>query len=149
MSWFQKRLRHGWDDKIPLQKLLLRLAAKMWFANVIAKQGFEARDAEKLGEQTTRQRLILQFEIHTMIDVLVWQTQCSTYQILLKQGHHHKGARPHMMCSICGCRFATPQFGGTRGSGSAHTVARPCIPISSILTHYTYGRCLTVFELFS
>ena len=36
-----------------------------------------------------------------------------------------------MMCSICGRRFATPWFGGTW----AHSVARPRVPISSLLTH--------------
>ena len=39
---------------------------------------------------------------------------------IAKQGHHHNGdqvaRRPHMMCSIYGRRFATPQF-GVRGVG--------------------------------
>ena len=47
--------------------------------------------------------------------------------------------RPHMMCSICGCRFTIPlSVWGTWWSGWAHSVARPCIPISSLLTHKVY-----------
>ena len=46
--------------------------------------------------------------------------------------------RPHMMCSICFRRFATPRFGVRRGRGWAHSIARLWIPISFLLTHMVY-----------
>ena len=58
------------------------------------------------------------------------------------QGHHHNGEqaarRPDMMCSICGRRFATPPFDVRGSRGWAHSMARPWVPISSLLTHMVY-----------
>ena len=59
-----------------------------------------------------------------------------------QQGHQLTGdqaaRRPHMMCSICGCRFATPAFVLRMSRGMAHSRARPCISISSLLTNMVY-----------
>ena len=48
-------------------------------------------------------------------------TELLTLLWLTEQGHHHNAdqvtQRPHMMCSICGRRFATRKFGGHTGSG--------------------------------
>ena len=49
------------------------------------------------------------------------------------------------MCSIWGRQFTTPLF-WIRGDGMSHSVALPCVPISSPIN--TYGPSLTVFELF-
>ena len=49
-----------------------------------------------------------------------------------------------MVCSICGRRFATVRFGVC----GDHSLARPRVPISSILTHMVY-LSLTVLVLFS
>ena len=57
--------------------------------------------------------------------------QNSEFLFLFKQGHHHNGdqaaGRPHMMCSICGRRFATPRFGVRGGRGWAYSTARPWV----------------------
>ena len=59
-----------------------------------------------------------------------------------QQGHHHDGdqtaRRLRMMCSICGCRFATSPYGVRGSPGWAYLVARPWVPISSPLTHVVY-----------
>ena len=51
----------------------------------------------------------------------------------------------HIMSSIFGRRFATPWFDGRVGRRCAHSVALPCILISSPMT----GLSVTVFELTS
>ena len=67
----------------------------------------------------------------------------------LEQGHHHNcdqaSRRPHMMCSICGCRFATPPVWGMweTGMGSFDS-----LPMGSYqLAIDTHGLALTIFEL--
>ena len=77
-----------------------------------------------------------------------------------QQSHHHNGdhaaRRPRMTCSICGrqlgCNFeggfSTPGLGlgGCGGRGWAHSIARPWIPIISLLTHMVY--LLPFFKFF-
>ena len=62
-----------------------------------------------------------------------------------RQGHHHNGdqagRRPphdHMMCSICGRRFATAPFGVRGSRGWAHSITRPWVSISSPLTNMVH-----------
>ena len=64
-------------------------------------------------------------------------TWCVVWDWHNEQSHHH------MMCSICGRRFATPRFGERRSRRCAHSVAWD--PISSLLTHMVYR--LQSFEL--
>ena len=66
--------------------------------------------------------------------------------LIEKQGRYHNGDQAarqlDMICSICGRRFAKPQFGVRWCRGWAHSVARPWVPISSPLT---YSLSRTVF----
>ena len=64
-----------------------------------------------------------------------------------KQGHHHNGdqaaRRPRMMCSICGRRFATTQFGGTCGSGVSSFGSLPLCLSLTVLLQFRQGTFLT------
>ena len=66
------------------------------------------------------------------------------YFVFRGQSHHHNGDQarplddPQMMCSICCRQFATNRFGVRGGWGRAHTVARPHVPISSLLAFLSY-----------
>ena len=57
-----------------------------------------------------------------------------------QQGHHHNGdqaaRRPHVMCSICVRRFATPRFEGNGCRGLVHSIARPWDSVSSPSTPF-------------